>query len=133
MSETPSTRKAALWVAIVFLLGATLGGMVGYGYAHRSVSAASAPAPEAERRARGVARLTRELSLTNDQAKELDAIVAQWHAEMKVIHDQNDARLEQERQKGRDEVRAILTPEQKPKYEEFLRKHDEERKRNAPK
>jgi len=49
---------------------------------------------------------------------------------VKVIHDQNDARLEQERQKGRDQIRAILTPKQKPKFEEFLRKHDEEKKRN---
>jgi len=34
------------------------------------------------------------------------------------------------RQKGRDEIRATLTPEQKPKFEEFLRKLDEARKRN---
>jgi Spy/CpxP family protein refolding chaperone len=133
MSETPTNRKAAIWVAVVFLLGAALGGMAGYGYAHRSVSAASAPLPEPERRARGVARLTRELSLTSDQAKQLDAILMQRHAEAKAIHEQSDAQIDQMRQKGRDQIRAILTPEQKPKFEEFLRKHDEERKRNPPK
>ena len=133
MSETPAARKAAIWVAIVFLLGVAAGGMLGYGYAHRSVSAASAPIPEPERRARGVARLTRELSLTSDQAKQLDAILMQRHAEAKAIHEQSDAQLDQMRQKGRDQIRAILTPEQKPKFEEFLRKHDEERKRNSPK
>jgi Spy/CpxP family protein refolding chaperone len=133
MSETPASRKAAIWVVVVFLLGAIAGGMFGYGYAHRSVAAASAPMPEPERRAKRVEQLTRELSLTPDQAKQLDSILLQWHGNAKAIHDQSDAQIAQLRQKGRDEVRAILTPEQKPKFEEFLRKMDEERKRNVPK
>lgn len=133
MSETPASRKAAIWVVVVFLLGAVAGGMFGYGYAHRSVAAASAPMPEPERRAKRVEQLTRELSLTPDQAKQLDSILLQWHGNAKAIHDQADAQIGQLRQKGRDEVRAILTPEQKPKFEEFLRKMDEERKRNVPK
>ncbi len=132
MSETPASRKAAIWVVVVFLLGVAAGGMLGYSYAHRSVAAASAPPPEPERRARRVEQLTHELGLSNDQAKQLDAILLKWHGQVKAIHDQSDAQMEQLRQKGRDEVRAILTPEQKPKFEEFLAKLDAERKRNAP-
>jgi|SRR5689334_18462373 len=131
MNETPATRKAAIWVVIVFLLGVVGGGMLGYGYAHHSVSAASAPPPEPERRARRVADLTEKLSLTPDQAKQLDAILLKWHGQVKAIHDQSDAQVEQLRQRGRDEVRAILTPDQKPKFEEFLQKLDAERKHNA--
>jgi Spy/CpxP family protein refolding chaperone len=37
------------------------------------------------------------------------------------------------RQKGRDQIREILTPEQKPKFEEFLKRLDEARMKNAPK
>lgn len=133
MSETPASRKAALWVGVVFLLGAIAGGMFGYGYAHRQVAAASAPMSEPERRAKWVARLTQELGLTSDQAKELDSIVLEWHGKVKAIHDQSEAQMEQLRQKGRDEIRAILMPEQKPKFEEFLRKLDEQRKHNTPK
>ncbi len=133
MSETPATRKAAVWVAIVFLLGAAVGGIGGYGYAHRSVAAASAPLAEPERRAHRVAQLTKELGLTSEQATQLDAILLQRHTEVRAIHEQADAQIEQQRQKGRDQVRAILTPEQKPKFEEFLRKLDEERKKNHPK
>ena len=134
MNEAPATRKAAVWVVVVFLLGATGGGMLGYVYAtHHSVSAASAPLPEPERRARRVAELTEKVGLTSDQARQLDAILLERHTEVKNIHDQSDAQLEQVRKKGRDQIRAILTPEQKPKFEEFLRKLDEERKRNAPK
>jgi Spy/CpxP family protein refolding chaperone len=133
MSETSATRKAAVWVGIVFLLGAAVGGMAGYGYSRWSVSAAHAPLPEPVRRAQRVEQLTRELSLTSDQAKQLDAILMQRHTEAKAIHDQSDAQIEQIRQKGRAQIRAILTPEQQPKFEGFLKKLDEERKRNAPK
>ena len=132
MSETSATRKAAVWVGIVFLLGAAVGAMAGYGYSRWSVSAAHAPVPEPVRRAQRVEQLTRELSLTNDQAKQVDSILMQRHAEVKAIHDQSDGELEKIRQKGREQIRAILTPGQKPKFEEFLKKLDQERKRNGP-
>jgi Spy/CpxP family protein refolding chaperone len=132
MSDTAATRKAALWVGAVFLLGAALGGVLGYTFAHRPVNAANPPLSEPERRAQRVTELTKELSLTPQQAQELDAILLHWHGETKALHDQTDAQIDVIRQKGRNEVRSILTPEQKPKFEEFLKRFDEERKRNAP-
>lgn len=133
MSEASVTRKAAFWVAIVFLLGAAVGVMAGYGYARWSVSAAThPPLPEPERRAQRVAQLTKELGLTSDQTQQLNQILLQRHTEVKGVRDQADAQCDVVRQKGRDQIRAILTPEQKPKFEEFLRKLDEGRKRNAP-
>ena len=132
MSDTAATRKAALWVGAVFLLGAALGGVLGYLFAHRPVSAANPPLSEPERRAQRVTELTKELSLTPQQAQELDAILLHWHGESKAIHDQTDAQIDTLRQKGRNEVRSILTPEQKPKFEDFLKRFDEERKRNPP-
>lgn len=133
MSDIKASRKAAIWVVIIFLLGMAVGGMVGYSYAHRSVAAANPPKTEQERRAERVKQLTEELGLANDQAKQLDAILMQWHAEAKTIHEKSDAQLEELRQKGRNEIRAILTQEQKPKFEEFLTKLDAERKQHAPK
>jgi Spy/CpxP family protein refolding chaperone len=61
----------------------------------------------------------------------VDAILLQRHAEAKVIHDQTDAQIDQVHQKGRQQIREILTPEQKPKFEEFLKRLDEERKREG--
>ena len=133
MNESSAKQKAALWVAVVFVLGAALGGVFGFLYGHRSiVAAANPPLSEPARRARRVEQLTQELSLTNAQSKQLDTILSQLHAEYKAIHDQSDTQLNQTRQKGRDQIRAILTPEQKPKFEEFLKRLDEERKRNSP-
>jgi Spy/CpxP family protein refolding chaperone len=133
MSEMSATRKAALWVGVIFLLGAALGGMMGYGFAHRSVSAGSTPMPEPVRRAQRVEQLTQLLNLTKEQSQQIDAILMLKHAEAKALHDQMDAQLEQVHQKGRDQIRAVLTPEQKPKFEEFLKNLDEQRKRSGSK
>jgi len=133
MSEMSATRKAALWVGVVFLLGAALGGVIGYSYEHHLVSAASTPLPEPERRAHRVRELSEALSLTSSQSQQVDAILLQRHADVKAIHDQTDAQIGQIREKGRDQIRAVLTPEQKPKFEEFLKKLDEQRKHSAPK
>jgi Spy/CpxP family protein refolding chaperone len=132
MTEVAARRKAALWVGTVFLLGAALGGVLGYLFAHRPVNAANPPLSEPEKRARRVQEFTKELSLTPQQAQQLDSILQQRHAESKVIRDQSDAQLDAVRQKGRAQVRAILTPDQLPKFEEFLKRIDEQRKLNGP-
>jgi Spy/CpxP family protein refolding chaperone len=137
MNESSAKRRAAFWVAVVFVLGAALGGVFGYFYGHRStVAAANPPLSEPQRRAQRVEQFTQELGLTNDQKQQLDSALSQLHAEYKSIHDQSNqqlnSRMDQARQKGRDQIRAILTPEQKPKFEELLKRLDEERKRNAP-
>jgi Spy/CpxP family protein refolding chaperone len=133
MSEMSATRKAGLWVGVIFLLGAALGGVGGYSYARHVVSAASTPLPEPVKRAQRVEQLTQLLGLTSDQSQQLDAILLQGHTEAKAIHDQTDAQIEQVRRKRRDQVRAILTPEQKPKFEEFLKNVDQQRKHSGSK
>jgi Spy/CpxP family protein refolding chaperone len=130
-TATNVKQKAVLWVAVVFLLGAALGGVVGYIFAKRSVSANVVMTAE-QRRARKVEELTREANLTPEQQTKLEAILVELHAEYKTLHEQNDARVDEARQKNRNEIRAILTPDQKPKFEEFLKRMDEERKRNMP-
>ena len=132
MSEASARQRAALWVGAVFVLGAALGGAIGYVFAHRPVSAANPPLSEPERRARRVAELTKDLSLTPQQSQQLDSLLKEIHGQMKAVRDHSDAQLDELRQQGRSEMRAILTPEQLPKFEEFLKRLDEERKRNAP-
>jgi Spy/CpxP family protein refolding chaperone len=131
MSTMSVSRKAALLVGLVFLLGAGLGGMLGYVFAHHTALAAPGQLNDGERRAQRVHRLTQELNLTAEQQKQLDVIIADLQTQYKAIHQSTDPQINQARQKGREQIRAILTPEQKPKFEEFLRHLDEERKRNA--
>src|SRR5207247_8616345 len=92
MSEISATRKAALWVGLVFLLGAALGGTLGYSFAHHPASAASAsaPLPQPERRAQRGQQLTELLSLTSAQSQHVAAILLQKHPEANALHDPAD-------------------------------------------
>ncbi len=131
MSEASVTRKAAMWVGIVFLLGAALGGMLGYAFAHSSYAANKAPLSDSARRQQKVAELTQEANLTDLQRQQLDVILNDMQAEFKAIRKQTDPQIDEARHRGRDRIRAILTPDQRPKFEDFLRRLDEERKKNA--
>src|ERR1700676_234025 len=132
-STTSTTRKAALWVGLVFLLGAALGGMAGYLFAHQkyTVTNAAAPATDAAKRAQKVRELTSLANLTPQQGQQVDAIIADIQSQMKSIKKTLDPQFDEARQKGRERIRAILTDEQRPKFEEFIQKLDEERRRNG--
>jgi Spy/CpxP family protein refolding chaperone len=131
MNETSATRKAAVWVGIVFLLGVALGGIAGYAFAHRGYAVGAASTNEIARRQQRVEQLTQELSLTTAQRQQLDVILAGMVGQFKTIRKQIEPQMDVAREKGRNQIRAILTPEQKPKFEDFLKRLDEERKKNA--
>jgi hypothetical protein len=128
-AERSATAKAALWVAVVFLLGGALGGMLGYVFAHKSY-AANVQTDAARRQAR-VQQLTQELSLSQQQQGQLDQILTGMQGQFRDIRKQVEPQIDEARQRGRNQIRAILTPQQLPGFENFLRRLDEERKRNS--
>jgi Spy/CpxP family protein refolding chaperone len=129
MNEPTVQQKASLWLAVVFILGVALGGVLGYAFAHRSYAAAPIQLTAEQRRAQKRAQLVDEVGLTADQQTQVVAILDQAQTEIKAIHAVSDPQVDVARQKSRDRIRQILTPEQKPKFEEFLLRMDEERKR----
>jgi flagellar basal body-associated protein FliL len=132
MTESSTTRKAALWVGLVFLLGVALGGLGGYVFAHQKYTVTNAaPTTDAAKRAQKVQELTALAKLTLEQSQQVDAIIADIQAQLKSIRKTVEPQVDDARQKGRERIRAILSAEQKPKFEEFIRKLDEERKRNG--
>jgi flagellar basal body-associated protein FliL len=133
MTESSTARKAALWVGLVFLLGVALGGFGGYILAHQkyTVTNASVPPSDAVKRAQKVQELTSLANLTPEQGQQVDTIIADIQTQMKSIRKTLEPQFDEVRQRGRERIRAILTEEQKPKFEEFIRKMDEERRRNG--
>ena len=94
MTGNSTTRKAALWVGVVFLLGAALGGMIGYVFAHQKYVVTNAsPTTEAARRAKNLEELTRLANLTPEQSKQVDGIVADIQAEMRGFGRRRSRRL----------------------------------------
>lgn len=128
-AERRATAKAALWVAVVFLLGGALGAILGYVFAHKSY--ASVVQTDAARRQQRVQELTQQLSLNAQQQQQLDRVLDDMQNRYRDIHKQIDPQIAEAREKGRNQIRAILTPRQLPGFEEFLRRIDEERKRNV--
>lgn len=128
MTESTVRQKATLWLAIIFVLGAALGGIFGYALAsHHSYAAAPMVLTAEARRAQRREQMTREVNLNTEQQKQVGAILDQAQIEYKAVHDVMDPQIEAVRQKTRDKIRVLLSADQKPKFEEFLRKLDEER------
>ena len=126
-----SLRKARLWLAVVFLVGAAVGVVFGYSFGRRSYAATVTPAPmsEPERRAKRVADMTKELGLSTDQSAKMDDIIRGAHQEMKEIRDKAEANVDVVRENARNQMRTYLTAEQKPKFEEMVQRMDAERKK----
>ena len=135
-SVTPAaasaTRKAVLWIVAVFILGVALGSVSGYLFAHRVAAAPPPPVSDDARRHQKVADLTKLLDLTASQQSQIDGIFLDTQKQFQALHKDSDAQIDVARQKARDRIRAALTPEQLPKFEEFLRKLDEDRKNHPP-
>ncbi|HWZ97982.1 MAG TPA: hypothetical protein VN025_09490 [Candidatus Dormibacteraeota bacterium] len=124
-------QRAFVWIGVVFLLGALLGGVSGYMFAARSHADTRPPLTEDERRAQKVSLLTKEMNLTPDQQKNLDDAIREAQNKMKVVREANQLQIDAIRGQAREKVRASLTPEQLPKYEAYLKKLDDERKRTG--
>ncbi len=121
-------RKATMLVIFVFLLGIALGA-VGMRVAEQKVLG--------DRRddrgrmggpARMVEQLTQELALTTEQQQQLNSILEDTRKKYEVTYTTIRPQMEQTRQEGRGRIRAMLTLAQLPKFEEYLRRIDEERK-----
>jgi len=129
-SET--RQKARLWLGLVFILGAAIGGVFGYSFAHRSYAASQAPAAtlsEPERRAKRIAEMTKEVGLTPEQSTQIDQIIHQAHDGMKTIHEKSDADVDVVRQRAREQMRSLLTPDQRPKFEAMVQRWNQEKKK----
>ena len=77
-------------------------------------------------------RLTHDLDLTPDQQKQVSDILTDMQVRYNAIRQQMNPQFDQVRSQGREQMRQILTPEQRPKLEEFFRQVDEERRKRNP-
>ena len=123
-------KKAAIWLALVFILGTATGGVFGYSLARRSYAATKTVIPsEAERRAKKLAEMTQAIGFSPEQAQKADGIIKEAQTEIRAIRDKSDSEVDVVRMKTRGEMRAFLTPEQMPKFEQYIQRMDEERKK----
>jgi len=132
-NSSKTRREAALLVFVVFLLGLLVGGVGNHLWGER-VWGRQQPRPHAgpPSREEVVNKLTAELQLTPDQQKQIGPIIDDTRAQIRAVYEPADAEHEKIRQQGRARIRAVLTPEQQPKFDQFLQRMDEQRKKDAP-
>src|SRR5438094_976231 len=134
-SPSSTRRTAILLVAVAFIAGALIGFAGGRVYSiyhlfdrgHR---------PEFMRQ-RIVGHLDRELKLTSQQHDQIVAIMDRHHKRMQEITEAIHPQMRQELEVANREIEAILTPEQRTKYntmrmrlERFIPGHG--RRRSGP-
>ena len=109
--------RATLYLILIFCCGA-LSGAVGMRWAQRmNVSADSTGASQpGQVRRHAVAWFTQQLNLTPEQAEQLNKIVE----ETRSAYKEHELEIESLRQDGNARIRAILTEEQKPKFDHLL-------------
>jgi Spy/CpxP family protein refolding chaperone len=73
------------------------------------------------------AELRRELDLTPEQGKQVDAILAQTRTDVMAVRHQLTAELKTILERSRQRIEAILTPDQRQKFEALRRRHRERR------
>jgi len=124
-------RKAQALVAVVFLLGLIIGGLGTHYWQVRAAGDNSkhslADLNRKPTHAEILNQLTHDLSLTDDQQKQVSTIMDDVHSRMRSLDDQHKPEYDALRAEGRQRIRAVLTEEQQPKYTEFTKQLDEQR------
>lgn len=140
MNATSISRKAVGLVVLVFALGIALGGVGAHLWDAHVLASKHRPSI--------LQQLKDDLQLSPEQVKQVDAVLdddhakfraldaqerAEWHPKYAALdaqrHAEWDPKNDQVRQQGRNSIRALLTPEQRTKFEAFLKHLDEERQK----
>jgi Spy/CpxP family protein refolding chaperone len=117
----------ALTLLVVFGLGVAAGFLGERYVVHKKDRRAAAgrphfPSPE---------EWAKELGLTQEQQDRIHEIFKQNEERMKAFRTENRARLGELRKTLWDETNAVLTPEQKAKNDEMIRRFEEWRKKES--
>lgn len=115
--------------AAVFLLGGVSGGAImRVVEARRTIDMFDA-ASQGSKHGVFLWSLERKLDLSPQQRRELEEIMAQYDRDVAAAMVPVDPRTKELRKKMRAELRAKLTPEQQPRYDELMETWDAARRR----
>jgi ATP phosphoribosyltransferase regulatory subunit HisZ len=118
------TRRAYSYFVLTFLLGVIVGGAGFFGYAwyaghwHESFG-----------KQRILRHLKHDLNLSDAQVEQLGPILDDWERKHAELKSRVDPQFQALREEFRNRVRGILNPEQREKFNELVRRHDERMKK----
>jgi len=116
------TRKSlpiALYLLVVFVSGSVVGALAYRTYNPPTARTVNAPPSPSEFRQRYLDESKARLNLTPDQVTRLTAILDDTDARFHQARERENEEIRQIREEHFARVRMILTPEQRPKYEQL--------------
>lgn len=133
MESSPNSQsKARLIVLSVFVIGFAAGALSLNLY--QSLTGSSKKDPRRGGAEFLIKRMDEEVGLSSDQQDQIKRILDETTDKYREIRKDMEPRIKDfepkfnaVRQESRDRIRALLSPEQLPKYEEMVQKHDKVR------
>jgi len=132
-SESNSRSKARLIVVSVFVIGFAAGALSLNLYQQLTSSDSKKTEPRGGTEVL-LKKMNDEVGLSSDQQEQIKKILDETNDKYREIRKEIDPvlkpyepRFNAVRQESRDRIRALLSPEQLPKYEKMVEKHDKMR------
>ena len=113
----------AVYLFLVFVSGGVVGALGYRMYSPPSARSEQRMSPEAWRR-QYIDELRTQVNLTPDQVQKVNAILDDTDARFNQSREKHHQEIEKIKEDHRAKLRAILTAEQLPKYEQFRTERD---------
>lgn len=123
--------KVILATVVIFAAGALAGGLFVRTFSPPPPPP-KPPVPPVISQQRFQEKLKRELQLTADQTNRIDKIFSESNARIRIIWDLLNPEMQRERQEVYENIRAILTTEQRGKFEQLLKQSHRPDGRRGP-
>lgn len=128
-----SVNKAALWVLLVFLVGAAFGGALSFFWLDQRTKLENQGRARFPRdRSGALNRMLRNLDLDPEQEKQVRKILESAGNQQREIHRQNNQRLRKNRRQTLTAVQDVLKPAQQRKLREFMQQLQRRRNDRHP-
>lgn len=126
------TGRTRLKIWLVLLLVFVLGGVTGAALTGLYRSRASGSRAESREHAKTerFEKMRRELSLTDEQANAIKAILDETRNEYRTLRTELRPRFEQPRQKARERIRALLNAQQQQRFDVLTAEQDARQSEN---
>jgi Spy/CpxP family protein refolding chaperone len=121
ISQEKTKLKATLTLVGVFVLGGLTGAALNGAY----IRHVGYGPPQAHGEFLG--KLQRELNLTDSQSAQIRAIIDETRIVFKDISDESRPKFDAARQKSRDRIRAVLSPDQQQRFDQLTSMMDAKR------
>ena len=121
---TRGRTRLKIWLVVVgvFALGCLSGVAIDGAYRLR---AAAIPREAGRHEKKDIfERMRSDLNLTDEQARQVKAVLDETRGEYRTLSAECRPRYDAIRQKGRERIRALLTPEQQQRFDAKVAEHD---------